>query len=352
MTKTNPNNIFFAVLGMMLLSFASITPAFSQVASTDQIGYDPTAEASALAAQDAQVAKFKKLYSEDSEFKRNADLIKSIVTENGSISDKQWNSVKNAINVLLIKSGEKPLVQDQEQAMRTQVENDAVNMQIQRQLRASAPSGQISAAAISCTGSSSYVAAMYQPTSDINNGNGWYKTYAQMNDQSIYSFALPGYCVIEVTDFYNDEDHPTLDAAYDLTRQSIWGRIQDLETYFILVNKSTGSITRLSFQGLTLYSLGTPYSILPIYSGTSTWNNEAHNSAKVTSFSYYSTTTHPKVYVNTWNHALGEIDNNTSMSKTLKQTWTNTFIGNRMNAENSIPSFLRTYDNEDMAVAP
>jgi len=141
---------------------------------------------------------------------------------------------------------------------------------------------------------SEYLPKLYQPVSDISNGNGLIKTYAKVFDEEVYGYTLPGKYVIEVTYVFSDEDYPNpyLDWLYDRFREVAWGRLEDIETFFIVVDKNTGDITRLSFIGLQLLQVTGQYSIVwvnvdPCYSGSSTWNDAAHNFKKLNSFSTY-----------------------------------------------------------------
>jgi len=88
--------------------------------------------------------------------------------------------------------------------------------------------------------------------------------------------------------------------------------------------------------------------IAPSYSGSATWDTAAHERAKIYSFS--TTGTHPIIYVNTWNHAMGENDNNPFMADTAFSTWLNPVDGSRMNAENDYSS--RYYWDETVEESP
>ena len=185
-----------------------------------------------------------------------------------------------------------------------------------------------------------YLPRLYQPTTDINNGNGLIDTYAKVFDERIYGYSLPGKYIIEVTFVFADEDHPNsiLDRMYDTLRLTTWGRIEDLETFFIVVDKQTWSSEKLSF--IKLWLLGYVEGVRKVlnvsayYSGDETWNAfiGSHLRAKITTFrKYYQ---HPILYVNVWNHAIGEEDNNPLMAKTKHDTWLTYTTGSRMDAEN------------------
>ena len=194
---------------------------------------------------------------------------------------------------------------------------------------------------VSSSIASAYLPRLYQPVIDINNGNGLIDTYVKVFDEKIYGYSLPGKYIIEVTSVFADEDHPdpTMDKLYDAYRLVSWGRIEDLETFFIVVDKTTGKSERLSFIELWMIRFYPPSQIQPVkiqpcYSGDETWDATfgPHFRAKITSFSKYYQ--HPILYVNVWNHALGEKDNNQGMSKSRYDTWYSYSSGSRKDAEN------------------
>jgi len=347
MTIKNVNKGLFAMFAILLLGTASVLPAASAQTEAQQIAQ---ANEQARAELESKTAKFNQLYNEDSEFKYNIDLYRKTLFSDDGIDDAKWEILKRTLNVVLLKTTGKTMPAEVESEVRAYIENDAVQVKATKQLIRT--DGDINASInflSTCPTSSNYLPALYQPTSDILNGNGLYRTYQKMTDGSIYSFSLPGECVIEVTYAYYDEDHPTIDWLYDQVRNADWGRYDDIETFFVVVTKSSHALDRLSFQKLTLTEGGTVRTVGAIYSGGNTWNNEAHNTAKITSFNYYSGN-HPKVYVNTWNHALSESDNNSGMSDSIHSTWVSTTNGNRLTAENAISS--HTYTQEDLVAAP
>lgn len=210
-----------------------------------------------------------------------------------------------------------------------------------------------------------YLPAIYQPTVDIEGTTGFEDNndliyvYYWVHDEYIYSYYLPGYYVIEVTLVFRDEDHPNpeKDLWYDVYRLSIYLRIEDIETFFIVINKQTGETTRLSFIGLYLWiNLDQPpVYFAPIYSSSTTFFNEdgAHERAKITSFVVVDGE-HPVIYINTWNHAMAEFDNNPDLSKIYIKTWAGDVplvMGTRLNAENGITG-ENLYIIEDLEEVP
>ena len=58
-----------------------------------------------------------------------------------------------------------------------------------------------------------------------------------------------------------------------------------------------------------------------------------------------------KIWVNTWNHAMTDVDTNPTLSDTLFQVWTYTKnTGARMNAENGESTMV--YTAESLAQSP
>ncbi len=130
----------------------------------------------------------------------------------------------------------------------------------------------------------------------------------------------------EYTVVYRDEDAPwPWDDIYDAIRYANWGRWEDIETYYLYV-----------------YQDGTPWKFYfyygdpvngGIYSGSATYYTipGPHIIAYVPWSSFSRNGNRPYIYVNTWNHALGENDNNPNMSN-----WVSAYIenqGSRVDAE-------------------
>ncbi len=128
--------------------------------------------------------------------------------------------------------------------------------------------------------------ALLQPVFDYDSPaeNGIMYVYIAMYDESAFGSSYAGKCILEVNLIYNDEDLPIWDALYDAHRMLYWGRVMDIETFYVVGDIDSNSIDRMSFVGLILYKDTTEEEepIEPIYSGTnSTWNQEEHESAQV-----------------------------------------------------------------------
>lgn len=146
-----------------------------------------------------------------------------------------------------------------------------------------------------------------QPRIDVEAGDGLQEVYA-------CTYARGDRRVHEVTLVFGDEDKPpsggVLDLWYDLWRLVSWGRVADIETFYIV--ESPRSYTLL-FTGLGLVlGDGGLRRIPPIGSGGHRYYEGAH---------VYEAHTVPRgpltVYVNTWNHALGVADNNPALEKVV-----------------------------------
>lgn len=282
--------------------------------------------------------KFKQLYRDDKEFKKNIDQVRKILTKD-KLSDEDWKEFKRLFNAVLKKLDGIELNEREFEILKEVIEKE--------RLKLKAYEYYAQAESLSTTASISvaydYLPKLYQPISDINNGNGLIKTYAKVFNENIYGYYLPGKYIIEVTYVFNDEDHPNpvIDAAYDWYRRISWGRFEDIETFFIVVDKKTGKINRLSSIGLKLLvydpTTGSMWTnIAPSYSGSATWDTAAHERAMI--YSFRTMGTHPIVYINTWNHAIGENDNNPFMADAAFSTWLNPVDGSRMDAEDDYSS--------------
>ncbi len=130
----------------------------------------------------------------------------------------------------------------------------------------------------------------------------------------------------EYTIVYEDEDAPwPWDNIYDAIRYANWGRWEDIETYYLYVYQN-GTPWKFYFY------YGEPVNN-GIYSGSATYYTipGPHIIAYVPWSSFSRNGNRPYIYVNTWNHALGENDNNPNMSN-----WVSAYVvtqGSRVDAE-------------------
>lgn len=149
---------------------------------------------------------------------------------------------------------------------------------------------------------------VFQPKSDVDIGNGFRAVYVcpyLKNDMRVY----------EVTLVFGDEDKPPMgsimDIWYGVWRLVAWGRISDIETFYII---DKGDRYEVDFTGLQLVlkeTLGVR-KIPPIGSGNKRFYEPGHE---------YEIESAPRdvlnIYVNTWNHGLGLRDNNPNIKKVM-----------------------------------
>ena len=130
----------------------------------------------------------------------------------------------------------------------------------------------------------------------------------------------------EYTAVYRDEDAPwPYDGTYDAIRYSNWGRYEDIETYYLYVYQN-------GIPWKVYFYYGSPVNS-GIYSRSATYYTipGPHYADKVLWTSFSKNGNKPYIWVNTWNHALRERDNNPGLSD-----WTSSYAttqGSRVNAE-------------------
>jgi len=99
----------------------------------------------------------------------------------------------------------------------------------------------------------------------------------------------------EITLLFKDEDRPNalLDGVYDTIRKPLFGRKSDIETIFIIKDS-------VEFPGT--------------YAGKQEWNEKIpkHEEATVELSKFEKKEKDPVLWINTWNHLIGESNNNTS----------------------------------------
>lgn len=282
--------------------------------------------------------RFRYLYDNDPEFKGAVNKIRETLSKAGQLSEEEWGNIRLLFNIVAMKLVGKVPNDAEFAELRRLAKEERVSEAVREKLE------QLPTPTTATVDSNAWLPALYQPTMDINNGNGLICTYSRLFDETVYDYVLPGYYIIEVTYIFADEDHPNpiIDWWWDAFRMTFYGRIKDIETFFIVVNKATSSIVRLSFIYVYLWWGTVPPEVrewAPIYSGSNTWSQEAHFWAKVSTGITYYIGNHPKIYVNTWNHAMAECDNNPSLTKTVFATFTST-EGNREVAENMHSSIV------------
>jgi hypothetical protein len=300
-------------------------------------------------------AKFITLYTEDGDFRADVDTIRNMMSTREAFSGDDWKKFRITFNRILLKLYGREMDKKSFEGFKRLVEDEASKVKAYGYYRSKEGESSTAPSTVASSVASAYLPRLYQPTVDIYNLNGLIDTYARVFDQWVYGYYLPGKYIIEVTFVFADEDHPIWDEEYDALRLVNWGRIEDLETFFIVSDKSSGISEKLSFIGLWLNRKdggSTEYvEIDPCYSGDYSWLTLVgpHLRAKITSFSKYYQ--HPILYVNVWNHAIGEEDNNDWMSKVRFDTWNSYTNGNRKDAENAY-NFRYTYTGEGLNESP
>ena len=153
-----------------------------------------------------------------------------------------------------------------------------------------------------------------QPTDDITGGSGYDNAnppnYYNINGNNtlynvevdqIYLYADETYCTVNglaelylmYTMYYYDEDHPspTWDSYYDWLRQQIYGRIEDIETFYVRVSDNS-----ICFDGI--------------------WSNDKTFAVDIGQHGYAEFLPTNTVFIAVWNHALDVDDENDNLAKT------------------------------------
>ena len=277
------------VLLVLMFLASGLAPAFAADNTAENIGKLK------IKKLDKIEQKFIKLYSKDKEFKEDVNRIRWLILEKEELTEADWQEFKKRFNRILMKLYGKRADEKAFVAFREVVKAEAKKAKAYAYYREkAAQSMEISSTATSSI-ALAYLPRLYQPAIDINNGNSLIDTYAKVFDERIYGYSLPGKYIIEVTFVFADEDHPNsiLDRMYDALRLTTWGRIEDLETFFIVVDKQTWTSEKLSFIKLWLlrYVEGVRkvLNVSACYSGDETWNTfiGSHLRAKITTLMKY-----------------------------------------------------------------
>lgn len=106
---------------------------------------------------------------------------------------------------------------------------------------------------------------------------------------------------MELTLLFSDEDRPNacMDVFYDTIRRPLFGRYSDIETVFVIDNQ-------IEFPGT--------------YSAGEKWKEKTpghHNTTVPLDKFETSTDGRKTIFINTWNHLMGEQNNNTDMEMTV-----------------------------------
>eukprot|EP00039_Didymoeca_costata_P003503 m.68080 g.68080 ORF g.68080 m.68080 type:complete len:234 (+) comp11938_c0_seq1:130-831(+) len=110
----------------------------------------------------------------------------------------------------------------------------------------------------------------------------------------------------ELTVKYKDEDNPVrcLDCLHDCVRRPLFGRGADIETFFIIHEGEQDDVSKTNIVFPNVYSGDRNWGRLTGTHLTNTLSYDAFD-GKDSNMGK-----HPIVWVNTWNHAMGEVNNN------------------------------------------
>lgn len=175
---------------------------------------------------------------------------------------------------------------------------------------------------------SRYLPLIKQPLKDVENGNGLEAAYiCVMEEQHGVT--------VEVTLVFSDEDKAQglasydEDVYYDVWRLISWGRIEDIETFFIHHEEGLRIVDFSSFY-IVVEGWNVARRIAGIYSGSAGLLEAAHGETSITVFGE-----ELALYVNTWNHAFSLVNNNPGLPMVAYTPQNVTIrVGSRMDAEN------------------
>lgn len=190
---------------------------------------------------------------------------------------------------------------------------------------------------------------IYQLEQDITLGNGLERVYCKTHVDRLYSQRMDGLDVNEVTLVYRDEESrkfAIVDDIYRLFRLVVGGRVHDVETFFIAVNKSADRIECVSFPPLVRNTGLSTKTIAGTYSGPkSIADGPEHKVASVCpKYFFNGEPMHPAIFVNTENHAMSEADNNPGF-------WKREFLGwsDRLKRDSNAEQSSRTHAEKEIA---
>ncbi|GEM_PF-6002123 len=165
-----------------------------------------------------------------------------------------------------------------------------------------------------------YLPIIYQPEEDPN------KLVA------VYYYRYPNTNITEITLVFNGETHPNwfINKIYTSFRIFKYRRIADIETFYVEINGG-GKPPEINFS----------YKGIGTYSGKQTYNssNPKHYIRKIPYSEFECSDGRPHIYVNTWNHLLGEKNNNQEPYIIWRDY--SLFIGTREKAESDFRMDLR-----------
>jgi len=290
------------VIGVLTLTFLTIAlvhkPGLQEISP----------EVSSLERQRKLEEAFERLYNEDSEFKRSVDLIREMILNPEVPYDV--SKAKEYYNTVLAKLGFET-VKEFKRGPGTVISSTEEAKAIR-----CAPLDEVK----------EFVPKIAMPESDVERGNGLIVVYA-------CGYEVEGKLVVELTLVWGDEDDPQEDERYDVWRLVAWGRLEDIETLFIVAGEAPSPTYVIS----TPLYLQTEYNSLRrigvIGSGGAFWVEGAHQELRAR-------LKDGMLYVNTWNHALDVKDNNPHLKKKVYVPGVDVplKIGRRLDAEKDYSS--------------
>ena len=252
--------------------------------------------------------KFAQLYDEDPEFKRCVDSIREMILNPEVPYDS--SKAKDCYNTILTKLGFEPVEKF------TKGPGTIISFTGKAETVRCASLNEVK----------DFILKIAMPESDVEKGNGLVVVYA-------CGYEVEGKLVVELTLVWGDEDDPQEDERYDVWRLVAWGRLEDIETLFIVAGKAPSPTYVVS----TPLYLQTEYNSLrrigAIGSGGAFWVEGAHRELRAR-------LEEGILYVNTWNHALGVRDNNPHLKKKVYVPGVDVplKIGRRLDAEKDYSS--------------
>ncbi|RLE62628.1 MAG: hypothetical protein DRJ38_09330 [Thermoprotei archaeon] len=262
--------------------------------------------------------KFLFLYENDAEFKRSVDRLRELLFN----TLEEYNKTEAWIlfNLILKKLG------------LPEIELEDFRYGRGGLVPSPEPPSKLKPCCENCVDLEGIIDSIVIPSKDLEDGNGLEALYVCAYKGDFYGYPLSGKIILEVTLVFSDEDSPSRDVEYDVWRLVAWGRIEDIETFFIVMNEETGKVEKISFRGLTIRMKDWPNErrISPIGSGGASYTSAAHE------LLIFEDGDGPLViYVNTWNHALSLNDNNIFLEKhSYRLGDIKVHVGKRVDAEN------------------
>lgn len=265
---------------------------------------------------------FKKLYKNDRNFRERVDAIRSEIFDPGGEPNSD-NVLKN-FNKLAISLGIPPYKGEE-----VVVPKMVFKLDLEQPKLLEEDSFIIV----------KHLPIIAQPKVDIEIGNKLSRVYVKLFRKA-YGFSEEGF-LAEITLVFEGEQDPRTGIYNDLWRLIAWGRVEDIETFFLVYDADSLTPREAIFPPLYLKF---PYKnhfryIPPSFSSGLSYKLAAHSMAKVR------VKEKPIIYVNTWNHALSVFDTNPQLEKVFfKPTELGLVNGRRLDAENDFS--MLTYEEE------